>query len=64
LKQEVLSWKRFEFLAYFFAHHFDVIAVTEPFLDDSLHDSHIIPLHLGTLFFVVTVIGLVVVFLF
>ena len=35
--------KRFDFLAYICAHRFDVVAVTETFLDDSVHDSHIIP---------------------
>ena len=35
--------KRFDFLAYICAHRFDVVAVTETFLDDSVHDSHITP---------------------
>ena len=35
--------KRNEFLAYVLAHDPDLVAVTETFLDDSVHDSHIIP---------------------
>ena len=35
--------KRFDFLAYICARGFDFIAVTETFLDDSVHDSHVAP---------------------
>ena len=35
--------KRFDFLAYICACGFDIIAVTETFLDDSVHDSHVAP---------------------
>jgi len=35
--------KRFDFLAYICAHRFDVVAVTETFLDDSVHDFHVTP---------------------
>lgn len=33
--------KRFDFLAYICANQFDIVAVTETFLDESVHDSHV-----------------------
>ena len=35
--------KRFALSAYVLAGDFDVVAITETFLDDSIHDSHIAP---------------------
>ena len=35
--------KRFDLSAYVLTGDFDVVAVTEIFLDDSIHDSHIVP---------------------
>ena len=35
--------KRFVLSAYVLAGDFDVVAITETFLDDSIHDSHIVP---------------------
>ena len=35
--------KRFDLSAYVLTGDFDVVAVTETFLDDSIHDSHIVP---------------------
>ena len=35
--------KRFDFLAYICANQFDIVAVTETFLDTSVHDSHVSP---------------------
>jgi len=35
--------KRFELFAYLIAHQFDILAITETFLDSTIHDSHIVP---------------------
>ena len=35
--------KRFELFAYLIAHQFDIVAITETFLDSTIHDSRIVP---------------------
>ena len=35
--------KRYDLAAYISTHEFDIIGITETFLDDSVHDSHILP---------------------
>ena len=35
--------KRFDLFGYVSAHKYDVVAITETFLDASVHDSHIAP---------------------